>query len=167
MKKISAAILDLTLLAIMMSTLYGCASAKLNVLKPMASQPSTASLAILDKSSNKVSAEDIGNLKSALSDSLQKAGVTVVSTEKKDVATIVGQIQEYDKGSQALRYLIGFGAGTGSMKTAWKVTTPTGEELGSCNIDGSISAGVFGGNFYNVHDKAAEAFVKFFTGNGN
>jgi hypothetical protein len=162
-RKIQRSILVLTILA-MMSTLYGCASAKLNVLKPMTSQPSTASLVILDKTSNKVSAEDIGNLKSAVSNELQKAGVTVVSTEKKDVATIVGQIQEYDKGSQALRYLIGFGAGTGSMKTAWNVTTPNSDELGSCNIDGSISVGVFGGNFYNVHEKAAEAFVKFFNG---
>lgn len=162
-EKIQKKLLVITLLA-MISILYGCASAKLNVLKPMTSHPSTASLTLSDKTAKKIPDEDIGNLKAAFSDSLQKAGVTLVSTEKKDVPTIVGEIHEYDKGSQALRYWIGFGAGTGNMKTAWKVTDPNGEEIGSCNIDGSISAGIFGGNFYNVHEEAAKAFVKFFTG---
>jgi len=143
--------------------LYGCASAKLNVLSPMASQPNTVTLALLDRTVNQVSGEDIGNMKAAFSDSLQRSGITVVSTERKDVPKIVGEIQEYDKGSQALRYFIGFGAGTGRMKTSWKVTEPDGEEIGNCNINGSISVGIFGGNFYNVHEKTAEAFVKFFT----
>lgn len=161
-EKIQKRLLVITLLA-MISILYGCASAKLNVLKPLASQPGTVSLTLLDKTAKHVSDEDIGNLKAAFSDSLQKSGTTLVSTEKKDVPTIVGEIQEYDKGSRALRYFISFGAGTGNMKTAWKVVDPTGEEVASCNIDGSISAGVFGGSFYEVHDEVAKAFIKFFT----
>jgi len=161
-ERIQKRLLVITLLA-MISILYGCASAKLNVLKPLASQPSAASLTLLDKTDKNVSNEDISNLKAALSDSLQKSGTTLVSTEKKDVPTIVGEINEYDKGSRALRYFIGFGAGSGHMKSAWKVVDPTGEELGSCNIDGSISAGVFGGSFYGVHDEVAKAFIQFFT----
>ena len=148
----------------MISMLYGCASAKLDVLKPLTSHPSTVSLSLVDKTAKHVSDEDIGNLKAAFSDSLQKSGVKLVSTEKKDVPTIVGEIQKYDKGNRALRYFINFGAGTGSMKTAWKVVNPTGEEVASCNIDGSISAGGFGGSFYEVHDEVAKAFIKFFTG---
>jgi hypothetical protein len=162
-QKIHAKLLLITLIA-MIFMLQGCASAKLNVLKPVTSQLGTVSLTLLDKTAKKVSDEDINNLKAAFSNSLQKLGVTLISNEKNDVPTIVGQIQEYDKGSQPLRYFIGFGAGTGNMKTAWTVTDPSGTEVGSCSIDGSISAGVFGGNFYSVHEEAAKAFVKFFTG---
>ncbi|MEQ1621707.1 MAG: DUF4410 domain-containing protein [Methylococcales bacterium] len=148
----------------MITMLYGCASAKINVLKPLASQPSTASLSLLDKTGKQISEEDFGNLKAALSTSLQESGTTLVSTEKKNVATIVGEIQEYDKGSRPLRYFIGFGAGTGHMKSAWKIIDQAGAEAASCNIDGSISAGVFGGSFYDVHDEVAKAFITFFTG---
>ncbi|WP_026602770.1 DUF4410 domain-containing protein [Methylomonas sp. 11b] len=151
-------------LSVLVLMLYGCASANLSVVQAMAAKPASASLILIDNTGSKVSNEDIGNLKSAFSDSLQKAGVKIVSTENKDVAAIVGQIQQYDKGSKALRYFVGFGAGTGKMKTAWKVSDQTGGEIGSCNIDGSISMGVFGGDFYNVHEKAAEAFSQFFTG---
>lgn len=161
-QKLQNGLFVLTLLA-MISILGGCASAKLDITKPLVSQPNKVSLTLIDKTAKNISNEDIGNLKAALSNSLQTSGATLVSTENKDVPTIVGEIQEYNKGSRPLRYFIGFGAGTGKMKSSWKVLNPTGEELGSCNIDGSISAGIFGGSFYDVHDEVASAFIKFFT----
>ena len=161
-EKIQKRLLVIVLVA-MISTLYGCASANLNVLEPLASQPSTVSLTILDKTATHVPNEDIGSLKAALSNSLQDSGITLVSTERKNVPTIVGEIKEYNRGSRPLRYFIGFGAGKGSMKTAWKVIDSSGKEAASCSIDGSISFGVFGGSFYEVHDEVAKKFISFFT----
>ena len=87
-----------------------------------------------------------------------------MSSERKDAMSVVGEVQEYDPGNRALRYFIGFGAGTGKVESSWKVLDQTGQNIGNCSIDGSISAGAFGGNFYEVHDKMAEEFLKFVIG---
>lgn len=148
----------------MFALLFGCASANLKVSKPLVSQPSKVSLTIIDKTTDHISAEDVGNLKSAFSATLQKSGIQLVSTENRDVLSVVGEVQQYDSGNRALRYLIGFGAGTGKTDSSWKVIDPAGQEVANCNIDGSISAGIFGGNFYEVHDKMAQAFLNFLMG---
>ncbi len=161
-EKIQKRLLFIPLL-VMTSLLVGCASSKLNVLKPLDSQPNTVSLTLLDNTVTHVSDEDIGNFKAALSNSLINAGITVVSTERKNVPAIVGEIKEYNEGSRSLRYFVGFGAGKGSMKTAWKVIDSSRKEVASCSIDGSIASGVFGGSFYEVHDEVAKSFIIFFT----
>lgn len=151
-------------LVTMVAFLCGCASANLKVSKPLAAQPSKVSLTILDKTAAHITEEDAGNFKSVFSTTLQKSGIQIVSTENKDVLSVVGEMQQYDPGNQALRYFIGFGAGTGNVESSWKVIDQTGLEVANCKIDGSISAGIFGGNFYGVHDEMAEALLSFLMG---
>lgn len=149
---------------ILMLFLSACANANLKVMKPVSSPPREVSLNIMDSTSEHISEEDSGNLKAAISSRLQESGIQVVSSEKPGVTSVVGKIQKYDSGNRALRYFIGFGAGTGSIDSSWSLVNQSGKEEANCNINGSISGGVFGGNFYDVHDEVAKAFQRFLMG---
>ena len=52
------------------------------------------------------------------------------------------RIKNLDSGSQALRYFLGFGAGSASVTAEAEAG-----EYGSMRAEGSISAGFFGGKF--------------------
>ena len=65
------------------------------------------------------------------------------------------RIIDLDQGSQAARYWIGFGAGSGSLKA-----TVNAGEYGSCEAEGRISGGSFGGDFDGVLENLGEAVAE-------
>ena len=73
----------------------------------------------------------------------------------------MGDVERYQPGIRALRYFIGFGAGRGRFASKWVVKDPTGSELGTCRVDGSITMGVFGGSYDDVLEKAGDRLAEF------
>jgi hypothetical protein len=67
-----------------------------------------------------------------------------------------GKIVKFKPGSRSLRYFIGFGAGRGSIDTTWEVRDESERPIGVCQIIGSITMGVFGGNFNDVLQKVGD-----------
>ncbi|MEM6851295.1 MAG: DUF4410 domain-containing protein [Pseudomonadota bacterium] len=68
---------------------------------------------------------------------------------------------QLDKGSQAKRYFIGFGAGKGSLTIEAVFLNPNGEELSKINVGGEISVGFFGGSFQEALAKAADEVAEY------
>jgi hypothetical protein len=142
----------------------GCATARLSTIKPVTATPSQVALVINDHTAQRMTPEQIDEFKVIINECLRKGGISAVSPENKSVSSISGEITTYDPGNRALRYFIWFGAGTGTLKSSWSLKDENGAILGSCEIDGSISMGGFGGDFGEVIEKAGRQLVKFLNG---
>ena len=80
-----------------------------------------------------------------------------VALNPKDVVSVTGEFTASIPGSRALRYLIGFGAGTASYSSNWRVVSAAGENIGECYIKGYVRGGWFGGSLDKMHDGLAAA----------
>jgi hypothetical protein len=134
---------------------WGCASAKLTVIKPLPSSEEKVTLAF--EQSSEITPSQASEFRTILSSRLQRSGVSVVAGDPPDVHDVSGNIAKYNPGDRALRYMIGFGAGRGSLDTTWAVRADTSPEpIGICQIVGSITMGVFGGNWNDVLEKVGD-----------
>lgn len=56
------------------------------------------------------------------------------------------------------------GLGAGRVQSSWSVRDASGEQVGACEIDGSVYAGVLGGSFRQVLRMTARRFATFLDG---
>lgn len=75
--------------------------------------------------------------------------------------TIKWRFVQFNGGSQAARYFLGFGAGKGSLAVQAKFYDGSGNELASIQSEGEISAGVFGGSMDEAIDKCASEIATY------
>ena len=141
---------------------FGCASAKLTVIHPLPAPESRVTLSI--EESSQIHSEQLSGLRTILTTRLKQGGVSVVGGRPPDVHDLSAELTEYDPGSRALRYWIGLGAGRGSLDTTWTVRDESSEPIGVCQIIGSITMGVFGGNWDDVLVKVGDLLAQCLTG---
>ena len=72
---------------------------------------------------------------------------------------------QFDKGSQAARYIIGMGVGKGSMTIEVLFLDASGTELARVHTGGEISAGLFGGSFGEAVDTSATEVAEYAIAN--
>lgn len=70
--------------------------------------------------------------------------------------TLRWRITKSDRGSRALRYLVGFGAGRAEMLVEAIVVDSKGKVIGNGVADGDQTMGVMGGSFASAVEEAAE-----------
>jgi hypothetical protein len=70
--------------------------------------------------------------------------------------TLRWRVTKSDRGSRALRYLVGFGAGRAEMLVESVVVNSKGKVIGSGVADGDQTMGVMGGSFASAVEEAAE-----------
>jgi hypothetical protein len=75
--------------------------------------------------------------------------------------TLTWKCTEVDKGNRALRYFVGFGAGSGVMAITATVSDAKGHPLGSRELKGVQTIGVFGGSFDSAIEMAADETADF------
>jgi hypothetical protein len=68
---------------------------------------------------------------------------------------------QFDEGSRALRYIVGFGAGRGKMTAEVTFVDGQGKEVARINVEGEISAGFFGGDFDMAISQAARQVADY------
>lgn len=142
----------------------GCASAKLSTSKAVTAPPSQVSVVISDKTAKAMKPEELDGFKVLIINRLQQQNIRAVSAENKTVPCLGGEVTTFDPGNRALRYWVGMGAGKGTLKSSWSLKDENGLILGSCEIDGDIRGGTFGGNFSEVSEKTGEKLVRFLQG---
>ncbi len=142
----------------------GCAHANLTVLKPLPAPVRMVAIQFNDATGAQLRPDESASYQSILTNHLAEGGIVVAAPNDAGAATARATFETFDPGSRALRYGIGFGAGTGELNSVWEVMTQTGEVIGACRIDGSISVGVFGGSFDEVLDKSADRLQEFLNG---
>lgn len=136
----------------LVAALTGCATAKLHVIQPV--NPPSHEVTLSVKSSTPVvSDEQLSTFRTLLTTKLAEEGVSVVPAAGPSTCAVEGTVDRYERGSRALRYFIGFGAGAGKFDSSWQVKDASGNEIGQCRIDGSVSFGAFGGNYEDVLDR--------------
>jgi hypothetical protein len=79
--------------------------------------------------------------------------------------TIKGLVVGYDPGSQAMRYLVGFGAGSGEIIVDTVFSDASGTQVARANARGSVSGGLFGGSTSSACDRVAKAIIDFIKAN--
>jgi hypothetical protein len=78
---------------------------------------------------------------------------------------ISGCLIGFDPGSQALRYWVGFGAGSGEMVVDTTFSDSAGGTIARGNSRGSVSGGWFGGSTSSASKRVAKAIVGFIETN--
>lgn len=71
--------------------------------------------------------------------------------------TLYWKVTEADRGSRALRYLVGFGAGKAKVLVQVRVVDRAGREVARQIAEGDQVMGVYGGSFESAVFEAAEA----------
>ena len=93
-------------------------------------------------------------------DSVALAGGTPVEVAGPKLK-ISGEITKFVKGSQAARYLIGFGAGKTKIMADIKMTdAETGEVVFNQVVDGDVTWGVFGGDSDDAKGGVADEVIR-------
>ena len=133
---------------------FGCASAKLTVIKPLPSPEEKVTLSI--EQSPRISPDQVNGFRTIVSSRLSNHDVFVVAGDPPGVHKVTGEVAKFNPGSRSLRYFIGFGAGRGSLETTWTVRDDSSEPIGICQIVGSITMGMFGGNWDVVLQKVGD-----------
>ncbi len=75
---------------------------------------------------------------------------------------IEADLFEFDPGSRAARYFVGFGAGKGRI--GYHVTlkdAATSEAVGQLDAYGTLAMGVFGGDIGTAYDQCANAIIEY------
>jgi len=165
----------LAMLAVMLA---GCASSHYTVIEP-ASEPLTnfEVLEIRDFTSN-LSDTDSINLANRFANQLygkimdERAAhpgesifreIVRATDETESVLVLEGTVIAFDKGSQAARYFIGFGAGKAVCTIRAKfINKATGAEVLETDFDGELSMGFFGGSADEAVDAVAKSFIEYF-----
>jgi hypothetical protein len=167
MKKSYALILIVLLVA-------GCAASRTQVLEPKkAGFENYSVLEITDLKNNlgsQVPAEVMRRVPDAIAEKVRALNlfqavnrVPAVSEAAPETNALIleGTIIEYETGSRALRYFVGFGAGKAYATVQLKaVDKATKEEIFRGNIAAEQSMGVFGGSFDEVIQKLVDESVE-------
>jgi hypothetical protein len=94
-------------------------------------------------------------------DSVALSGETTATESAGPKLRISGEVTKYVKGSQAARYLIGFGAGKTKIMTDVKMTdVATGEVVFHQVVDGDVTWGVFGGDSDDAKGGVADEIIR-------
>jgi curli biogenesis system outer membrane secretion channel CsgG len=94
-------------------------------------------------------------------DSVTMAGESAASETTGPRLKISGEITKYVKGSQAARYLVGFGAGkTKIMADIKMVDAATGETVFHQTVDGDVTWGAFGGDSDDAKGGVADEMIR-------
>jgi Domain of unknown function (DUF4410) len=141
----------------------GCAKARLEVLRPLPEPERRIALRLEGAPESQVPEEQRSRYQSLLTSRLSEKGITVVAGQS-DAHLAKGTIYKLNRGSRALRYLVGFGAGAGSLDSGFDVLDPKGEVIGACRIKGSVIMGIFGGNYDDVLEKSGDRLSEFLSG---
>jgi hypothetical protein len=141
----------------------GCASARLEVLRPLPAPENRVALRLEGTPDSRLTDDQRARYQSLLTSRLSEKGVSVVASQS-DAHTAKGTVTRYNRGSRALRYFIGFGAGRGTLDSNWDVIDAKGDVLGQCRIKGNITIGIFGGNYDDVLEKSADRLAEFLKG---
>lgn len=72
-----------------------------------------------------------------------------------DDLTVRYRFIQFDEGSRALRYIVGFGAGKGTMTVEVVFLDKQQKELAKINVGGELNMGFFGGDFDEAISRAA------------
>lgn len=100
-------------------------------------------------------------VKSNRFDSVTLAGAPTTTEVAGRKLKISGEITKYVKGSQAARYLVGFGAGKTKIMADIKMTdAETGEVVFNQAVDGDVTWGVFGGDSDDAKGGVADELIR-------
>ncbi len=142
----------------------GCASAKLTVIQALPASEDRVTLSVQHPPTSEITPVQESEFRTILTSQLKEGGVTVVSAGRADVHGVHGDVPKFRPGIRPLRYFIGFGAGRGSIESTWEVRDASDRSIGICKIVGSITMGVFGGNFNDVLEKVGERLTECLRG---
>jgi hypothetical protein len=86
-------------------------------------------------------------------------------TRDKELA-VEAELFEFDPGSRAARYVVGFGAGKGKIGYHIVLTdAATSETMSSFDAYGTLSMGVFGGDISTAYDQCVKAVIAYLNDN--
>jgi Domain of unknown function (DUF4410) len=138
--------------------LAGCVPGKTTVLAPVETPAKFTSAEIIeDKATINVPADVSAQFKTSLSKELfEKGGFT-----RGDGLKIQYRFIQFNPGSRVARYVVGFGAGKGSMTVEAKFFDQKGNELAKIQSEGEIIAGAFGGSFNLAVQKTAKEIAEY------
>lgn len=81
--------------------------------------------------------------------------------QEEPVLVVTGTVTKYKKGSQAARYLVGFGAGATVIKAHFKCYDAASKELVlERDADGKVAMGIMGGKSEGANDGLAKEITK-------
>ncbi len=141
------------------AVLGGCASGKTYVTQPPMTKIVAASVMTEEIAATvAVPDEPRSHFRAALEEQLYQREI---SFAKGPDLTIKWQFIQYDEGSRAKRYFVGFGAGKGSLAIQAKFYDDSGKELATIQSEGEISMGAFGGSFDSAIEKCAEEIATY------
>jgi len=78
-----------------------------------------------------------------------------------DALTLRYRFIQFDEGSRALRYVVGFGAGKGKMTAEVTYLDKDKNEIAKITVEGEISMGFFGGDFDQAISIAAKKVADY------
>lgn len=94
------------------------------------------------------------------------ANVTRSTDQTEGVLQLQSTVLGYEKGSQAARYLIGFGAGKASCVVQCSfINKSTNKQVLKAQFEGELSMGLFGGSSQQAPNKVIDELVKFLKKN--
>lgn len=87
---------------------------------------------------------------------------TVASAPAPGSLTIATKLEQFNPGSRAARYFVGFGAGKGRMDVlVTLVDTDSGSVVGSANVGCNVVGGLFGGSIQKAYDYCGTWAARF------
>jgi hypothetical protein len=170
-------LLTASLVALTLSV-AGCASQRYTVVDPPSQPLSNYSTLVINDFTTNLNDPESAELASNFADRLHFAvmkdreknpgesifdEVVRQSDSTDQVLELDGKIISFEKGSQAKRYWIGFGAGKAYITIQSAFTDKvTGEQILKTNFDGELAGGIFGGSFDETVDAVVRAYIEYF-----
>jgi hypothetical protein len=157
---------QLALLAFVTLPTGACASASLEVLKPMTPPGLEAAVLQIEPGpAGQASEEEVTTFRNIVVETLADEGIAVTTGQPSGrTAVLIARIDEHDPGDQFLRWLVGFGAGAGHLDSTWMVKDASGTEIGKARIQGTVSGGFFGGSYDSALSAVAVKVAAFLKG---
>ena len=143
----------------------GCASADLDVIRPVPFEIDRVVLMVHDDTAGDMSPSDVEAFRNTVLDELEDADIPVVDPDARGATRVQGTVERYDPGIRAIRYVSGYGLGTGKMVTLWDVKDGRSQSVARCRIEGTVSLGTFGGSIVEVQKEMGRALARFLKGN--
>jgi hypothetical protein len=151
-------------LAMAVALVSGCAAVDLDVIRPVPLPVRAVALTVRDETPGDMSADDTEGFQIDVERGLESAGIAVVGAGTRGALRVVGSVVRYDPGIRALRYVSGYGLGTGSLVSTWEVWDTRGRTVARCRIEGTVSTGTFGGSIGEVQEETGRALARFLHG---
>jgi hypothetical protein len=153
--------------SLVLACMLGCVSTKLDVTRPLSGPVREVSLSVAPVTPELMSDLERSRLRTALTSSLIASGISVVPTDQSGAAGLIGVIVTYDPGERWKRAVIGYGYGTGTFRSRWRVVSAAGAVVGECAIEGRVTGGAFGGSYDEVIEKVGVDLRDCLLGGGS